>query len=443
MATRRMVTFAAIGAGTQLISSYLTLPSAAGVNDRGASSDHDPRAASKVRYIRPIGSGRSDGTDWDNAAPLPAINSMIVLVGPGGVVRLLSEQGPYVITQPIILSRGGSAGNPVRILGCDNTGAPAAAFITGKRTSPYPATREGVSAMNVGKDVFRLRAGADHLHFSFLGFQNIGNGAFLVTADIADLTLEDMIAKNVTRFFERGPGTICSVTGLTVRRVSVEGYSKAAFRLDQNTSQVLMEDVTGDSMRQDFANFAEGIDLSGGVHDAVFRRCTMRNSQQTRGPDDFWNGDGFTSEADTYNILFEDCVASGNTDAGFDLKSNNVTLLRCRSYDNTANFKLWGHQSVVMQECLSESPSRRGGNQGPKHVTACWGADVLVTSCRFMDDNPDAIVFHTEANDRAKPPTGSRITARDSSVISSGRLSFVDINSKVSVDGIERPFDRR
>jgi hypothetical protein len=257
------------------------------------------------------------------------------------------------------------------------------------------------------------------------------------------LTLEDIIATNVTRFFERDSNKMCTVTDLKVRRVSVEGFSKSAFRLDQNTSNVVIEDVAADSMRQDFDNFAEGVDLSGNVHDVIFRRCVMRNSQQTRGPDDFWNGDGFTSELGTYNIIFEDCVANGNTDAGFDLKSNNLTLLRCRSYGNTANFKLWGKEKVVMQECVSEDPIQHGGNQSPMHLTAPWGANVLVKNCRFTDRNRDVTVYHTDANDTVKPPVGSTITVTGSGVSSSGKLSFVDRNSKVFIDGVEQPLDGR
>jgi len=177
-----------------------------------------------------------------------------------------------------------------------------------------------------------------------------------------------------------------------------------------------MEDVLGDSMRQDFDNFAEGVDLSGNVHDVVFRRCAMRNSQQTLGPEEFWNGDGFTSEADTHDILFEDCVANGNTDAGFDLKSNDVTLLRCRSLWQCANFKLWGSKNVMLQECVSENPLHHGGNQSPRHVTAAWGANVQVKNCRFTDQNRDAVVYHTDANDTVKPPIGSTITVTGSSV---------------------------
>ena len=438
MVTRRILGLGAIGSAASL-----RFPSLFGQSAEANERQRDRTPRANIRHIAPAGSGNRSGADWPNAATLGDINEMIRVAGPGGTVYLLASADPFRITAPIAISHGGAPGKPVKITGIDSAGAPAKVRITGTRMSPYPTTREDFAAMNRGSDVFRLKAGADHLHFSFMDFQNIGNGAFLVQANIADLTLEDIVATNAVRFFERGLNNMCTITGLKVRRVSVEGFSKSAFRLDQDTSNVVMEDVLGDSMRQDFDNFAEGVDLSGNVHDVVFRRCVMRNSQQTRGPEDFWNGDGFTSETETHNILFEDCIANGNTDAGFDLKSNNVTLLRCRSYGNAANFKLWGSKNVVLQECVSENPLHHGGNQSPRHVTAVWGANVLVNNCRFTDQNRSATVYHTDANDTVKPPIGSAITVTSSSVRSPGKLSFVDLNSKVSIDGVERPYDGR
>jgi hypothetical protein len=442
MIRRRVLALTAIGVAAGLPLSRLFRPSA-DAKERRPYDDNDRKAATNIRYIRPAGTGRRSGIDRQNAAALADMDEMIRLVGPGGRIYLLTDAGPYRMTDPIWISHGGMAGEPIKIMGVDSAGSPAKALITGSRTSPYPTIHEGFAAMNPGKDVFRLNDGADHLNFSFLHFENVGNGAILVKGNIADLTLEDLIARNVTRFLERGFESMCTITGLTVRRVSVTGFSKSAFRLDQDTSNVIMENVLGDSMRQDFDNFAEGVDLSGSVHDVVFRRCVMRNSQQTLGSDEFWNGDGFTSEPDTYNIVFEDCIASGNTDAGFDLKSNNVTLHRCKSYGNTANFKLWGRQGVVMEECVSENPVHHGGSQDPRHVTAVWGADILVRNCRFVDQNREAIVYHTDANEKADPPTGSTISVINSNVSTSGELSFVDLNSKVSIDGVDRPFDGR
>ena len=68
---------------------------------------------------------------------------------------------------------------------------------------------------------------------------------------------------------------------------------------------------------------------------------------------------------------------------------------------------------------------------------------MLVKNCSFTDRNRDVTVFHTDANDTVKPPVGSTITITRSGVSSSGKLSFVDLNSKVVIDGIEQPFDGR
>jgi hypothetical protein len=441
MVTKRALGWGAICAAAASLGLPFLVQRSADADERHQDRERKPFA--NRRHIGPVGSGNRSGADWQNAATLLDINEMIRLAGPGGTVHIMAGADPFRITDPIAISRGGVSGEPVKIMGVDSAGAPAKARIIGTRTSPYPTIREDFAAMNRGSDVFRLKSGADHLHFSFLEFQNIGNGAFLVQANIAGLTLEDMTITNATRFFERDSNKMCTVTELNVRRVSVDGFSKSAFRLDQNTSKVVIEDVRADSMRQDFDNFAEGVDLSGNVHDVIFRRCVMSNSHQTRGPDDFWNGDGFTAELGTHSILFEDCVASGNTDAGFDLKSNNVTLLRCRSYGNAANFKLWGKEKVVMQECVSDNPIQHGGNQRPSHLTAPWGANVLVKNCRFTDRNRDATVYHTDANHTVKPPVGSTITVTGSGVSSSGKLSFVDLGSKVFIDGVEQPFDGR
>ena len=73
------------------------------------------------------------------------------------------------------------------------------ARITGTRTRPYPTSAAAFAVMNQGNEVFRLHAGADHLSFSFLDFQDAGNGAFCVQAKIAGLTLEDIAATNVVK----------------------------------------------------------------------------------------------------------------------------------------------------------------------------------------------------------------------------------------------------
>ena len=41
----------------------------------------------------------------------------------------------------------------------------------------------------------------------------------------------------------------------------------------------------------------------------------------------YWNGDGFAAEEGVYDLLLATPVASGNTDAGYDLKAASVRLI--------------------------------------------------------------------------------------------------------------------
>src|SRR5262249_29716929 len=154
-----------------------------------------------------------------------------------------------------------------------------------------------------GTEVFRLVSGANHIRFMHLSFRNHGNGCLRIAADIRDLTVEEVDAHNVRRFIENTAfekGVSASVDGLVIRRVNVKGFSKSAVRLRYDTRNVLLEDVIGDSERQDGDDFAEGVALEGTVHDVVLRRVTMRNSHDTL--HEYWNGDGFTTEANVSRI---------------------------------------------------------------------------------------------------------------------------------------------
>ncbi|WP_147707779.1 hypothetical protein [Microvirga massiliensis] len=151
----------------------------------------------------------------------------------------------------------------------------------------------------------------------------------------------------------------------------------------------MIEDIIGDSERQDGDNFAEGIALEGTVHDVVLRRVTMMNSHDSI--HEYWNGDGFVTEGRVYNVLFEDTVASGSTDSGYDLKSSATTLLRARAEDNARNFKIWG-DSIILN-CVSRNPHKRGGNGKQNHFWVGKDANVRVTGCQIEDSDTITTAF--------------------------------------------------
>jgi hypothetical protein len=327
---------------------------------------------------------------------------LIGRAGPGGKVLIRADLGAYTINQPIELRAGGEPQRPLVVMGVDGSERPMKARFVGTRVDPYRPDGPPGSA------VFRLGRGANHLRFEYLSFRNTGNGCFYVSGDLRDLAIRYVDATNVRRFVEdyaSGAARSASIDGLAIRDVQVNGFSKGAIRLQYDTHDVVLEDVVADSERQDGDNFAEGVALEGTVHDVVLRRVTMRNSQDTLHK--YWNGDGFSAEQDTYRLRFEDTISSGNTDAGYDLKSNDTALVRAFAEDNKHNYKMWGHD-VAITACIGRGPHRRGGTGVQDQVEILKGADVTITGCQFSDTDPSTTIYHVE--------TGARLTVQDTTV---------------------------
>jgi Ca2+-binding RTX toxin-like protein len=332
-----------------------------------------------IFYISPSGSGTRSGSSPANAGTLKNLPAFIDAAGPGGEVRLLADKGTYKVTQQISIAAGGEAGAPVTIRGVDSSGNPMAASFVGTRPSPWkPGLSDGV-------ELFRLLSGANHLSFADLAVKNIGNGVFRIGANISDLAIRHVSASNVCRFIEdyaSGGATSASVNGLKVQDVTIAGYSKNAIRLQYDSRNVLIQNVVGDSQRQDGGLIIAGVMLAGTVHDVLFDHVTMKNNYGHGSSSSYWNGDGFLAERNTYNLTFQDTVASGNTDAGYDLKSRNTTLIRATAIGNDQNFRLWGNP-VTMIDSVSTDPVHYGGIGKLAHLWAANGADVTLDNFRF------------------------------------------------------------
>ena len=342
------------------------------------------------RHVAPEASGRADGSSWEDAASLDELDGLIASLEPGGRVLLRADAGPYRLSEPISIHSGGQDDDPVVVQGVTGDGQPAQAVVVGSRSSPYDLEGEK------GGEVFRLGEGADHLEFRDLACQDQGT-CFRVHEDIEDLVLEDVAATNVRRFFESNGGDdgTATVSGLTVRRVDVAGFSKGAFRLRDDTHDVLLEDVSGDSERQDGDDFAMGVFLGDSVHDVLLRRVTMRNSQDSGPDDDYWNGDGFVTERDVARVRFEDTEATGSTDGGYDIKSSETVLVRALARDNKRNFRIWASDTRLTQ-CRGQDPRVRGGTGAAAQVWLAEDAAARIEGCDFDSPGTGATVFELE-----------------------------------------------
>lgn len=303
---------------------------------------------------------------------MAGLDAAIVEAGPGGLVQIVGE---HTRADPLLLTAGG-----VTIRG---------GVFRSNRSAPWTL------GANDGDPFFQLGPGCSGLTFEDMRFENVGNGCFQIGAPLSDLTFENITAVNVQRFIENriiAGQTDATIDGLTVRTCDIEGFSKGAVRLQYDTRNVLIEDVTGSAVVGD--NFPAGIHCDGTVHDGVFRRVQMDDCQQFRTPELYWNADGFSSEELTYDLTWEDCSSSGCTDAGFDLKGNGHKLDRCVAVDNKRNFRLWG--IAMLTDCVAADPNLRGGTGTQAQIHATSNARVVAVGFSATDCDPETIVFDAD-----------------------------------------------
>ena len=342
-----------------------------------------------IYYISPTGAGSHSGSSMNDAATINDLPKLIAAASGGDEIQLLADQGDYKVTKEIAIAAGGDAGAPISIRGVSGSGEAMKATFVGTRATDW------TQGQWEGPELFRLLSGADHLRFSDLATKDFGNGVFRVGADIQDLGIARVDASNVTRFIENhvsGAETSASVNGLTVSDVTVSGYSQDAIRLKYDGSNITLQNIVGDSMRQDGDLYRHGVSLEGTVHDVLLDRVTMNNNYGQGSSSEYWNGDGFVTEGDTYNLIFQDTSASGNTDAGYDIKSDHVTMIRAQASGNTKNFRFWG-SDVRVVDSVSSDPQWFGGIGNPTHVHGPGdGGSVTLENFRYSDSS-DAKVF--------------------------------------------------
>jgi hypothetical protein len=371
-------------------------------------------------YVAPKALGRGDGSSRKNAADLRRLNQLIKKAEPGDTIELAS--GVYQVHQSISLSGGGAPGAPITIRGAAGEQSP---ILVGTRAQPYNP------AADPGLPLFRLVAGADHLVFTNLECQNIGNGCFVVTAPISGLLISSVDATNVRRFFEHAAKADvgdATISGLEISSVNVWGFSKGAIRIQYDSHDIRITDVFGDSQRQDGDDFAIGVHLLDTVHDVLIERVTMNNARDTL--HDYWNGDGFVAESGVHDLRMLNTSASGNTDAGYDIKAKNVTMIDAEATDNKRNFRLWG-TGVVLEDCHGTDPRLRGGTGTQVQVHVLDHAEVELIGCSFIDADEDTIVF--QVDDQA------HLVVRDTAVERSGDgvMSLVAADATIQLVRVE------
>lgn len=338
-------------------------------------------------YISPTGAGDRTGSSSSNAATIDKLSSLVSKASAEDQILILADQGSYHVTSQIALHAGGFLGQPIVIRGVDGLGNSKQATIVGSR----PATYSG--DVGAGNELFKLLDGADNLKFKDLIIKDTGT-AFRFGADVNHITIDNVDAKNVAYFVNdlaSGAESSASVDMLTIRNVDVVGFSNKAIYLAYDTHGVKIQNVTADMAGQTGAKYPEGVHLDGTVHDVLIQNTRMSNVRSTGAATEYWNGDGFATEGSVRSVRFENTVANGNTDAGYDLKSDGSVLLGAIADDNTRNYRLWNSAQLIGS--AGYDPHKRGGSSQQSQIWIGHNADVQIQDSTFSDSSKNTTVF--------------------------------------------------
>lgn len=329
-----------------------------------------------IRYIS-TAAGLADGSSWDNAAGIGSLAAFYTASQPSDEIWIASTVNhSKTSTTAMVNANNPTSTTRIRIRGMrpygTTQGWPEKATIIGNRTAPWPVPYLGGGV--AGGTLFEFGAGSKHTTVENLIIMNHDIAVKLNHADNAGIHVQDCEFINV----RAGVSTLNGLTtGLRVRRVMIAGFTLYGLHVSGTVNDVVFEDVNIYQLNHDdndIGNSPTGVILDVACNNIRVRRVRAYGGFDKRLDANYWQGEGFSAEEDCYNIVWEDCYASDWTDAGWDIKSSNSTLLRCVAERNKRNFRLWP-QSVagqagtyLLEDCVSRYPIYRGGSGTSAHL---------------------------------------------------------------------------
>lgn len=168
--------------------------------------------------------------------------------------------------------------------------------------------------------------------------------------------------------------------------------------------------------------------------DLRFERVHLRRAvnvidAEARGSS-YVQGDGIVLEEGTSDVQFTDCHARDFGDAGFDLKSTGVNLLRCSTRRCKYGVRIWRNSSDnLLDMCVLSEPTFR-----PENAAAClWlGGQVTLRNCALTTGEKSAVIRFGRGPDtqqRLARMFGGRIDSGKGQLLSGepGQLDLVDV----------------
>lgn len=339
-------------------------------------------------YVTPEGAGDKSGRDWQNAlaANQGGLQQAWNQLEKSGTVFIGS--GTYSGVTMRLNSSGESAANPKCITGKDTGGG--LPLFTSDFDKQKPAS--------TGKTLFFAETDSSNWRISDLQI----NGyrlAIAMRGNHHHVTISGLTVTNSRDCFYIFGGASADYPNirsahLTIKDCNFKNYTKRAIRILNGYNFVKIINCHADAGGRDWATerFAIGYQcyskFKGIVNNHItFIDCSSKNHWDPNG-NKYWNADGFVMERDNRNVRYIRCLASGNTDGGWDDKSPNPIYIDCISIANKRNFRLWSNKGFsgsdlrpMLINCVSAYARLYGGTGTAAGFHASDGNNILLINC--------------------------------------------------------------
>lgn len=373
-----------------------------GSGSGGPQAPPGPQAPAGLLIVRNVASGTGDGSSLANAAAFANLPALVAAAAPDTVIGLYNAD-VFTAQAALLTGSGGTVGHPIVITGIDTNFNPALVTIQGTRNSwTLPADPEvvtDVSAWGTGADVFKLKA--SNITFRYINHVRCGCCFdFNHTSLVSNITIEDCQFYNIRSYVDHNNVSslnAAEVSNVAIRRITGVGISKKTIRARGKDASNYAHNwaisyVSVNSGRQDGDNFSAGLVLEGFAQDVTCDNCAFTNFHDSEGNNQaqYWNADGSSSEETNPGLVFTNYVATGNTDAGIDLKTA-ATIIGGAIGDNKRNMKFWSGSisgKYHVEGVALGVPNKRGGTGGACHINLNHGGVQTLpveVRCKTMD----------------------------------------------------------
>lgn len=317
------------------------------------------------RYVTPQGSGAMDGSSWADAFAGDQIGGLQAAwdaTGDGNTLHVGS--GTYTVPQTLNLTRGGTdTSNWKQLIGVD-TGAGKPVFrgewsLSDQVQRKFIDVPLGVSYWWIENIVI------ENYHYGIYA-NGQHEGIRIIDVDVHNMSDGVYMWGRATR-----SNPDAGSHDIVIKGGEYTNYTKSAVRFRNGNYLASVIGVTADAGGQanfTSGNFPMGFRIGNSPesqyifdHDIVFQDVVSRNSWHENGSN-YWNGDGFSAERQTYNITYVRSKAFDSTDGGWDDKSRNPVFIDTVAFGNKRNYRIWSAEKAVFIRSIGAYSSKRGGN---------------------------------------------------------------------------------